>query len=125
EGVMDRDQLVRSQVADPGRWFGGTVGTSSDDARVRLFCFPHAGGGSAFFRPWRLALAPDVEVRPVVLPGRESRVHELPYRRIEQLLDPLCTALEPYVDRPYGFFGHSLRAVLAVEVARRCAAGSG
>jgi len=122
---MYRDQLAPTRVADAGRWFGGGSGTASPEARVRLFCFAHAGGGSAFFRPWRLALAPEVEVRPVVLPGREGRVHELPYRRVEQLLDPLCAALEPHLDRPYAFFGHSLGAILAYEAARRCSIGPG
>ena len=107
-----------------GRWFGGGAAPAVP-AGLRLFCFAHAGGGSAFFRPWRLAFGPRVEVRPVVLPGREGRVRELPYRRMEQLLDPLCAALAPHLDRPYAFFGHSLGAILAYEVARRCSAGPG
>ncbi|MFD0395936.1 hypothetical protein ACFQ3Z_43175 [Streptomyces nogalater] len=28
------------------------------EPEVRLFCLPHAGGGGAFFHPWRAALAP-------------------------------------------------------------------
>jgi len=111
--------------ATPTAWLGGDAGVSTGRAAVRLFCFPHAGGGAAFFRPWRLRLAPTVDVRPVILPGRESRVRELPYRRVEQVLDPLCAALLPYLDRPYAFFGHSLGAVLAYEVARRLSAGTG
>lgn len=107
------------------RWIAGDAGVSTDSATVRLFCFAHAGGGAAAYRPWRQALAPGVDVRPVVLPGRESRVRELPYRRVEQLLDPLCEALEPYLDRPYAFFGHSLGSILAYEVARRLSAGPG
>ncbi|WP_406207918.1 alpha/beta fold hydrolase [Kitasatospora sp. NBC_01560] len=104
------------------RWLAGEAGVRADAAAVRLFCFAHAGGGGVAFRPWRQALAPDVDVRPVVLPGRESRVRELPYRRVEQLLDPLCEALEPYLDRPYAFFGHSLGSILAYEAARRFSA---
>ena len=115
-------------VAPPAgatRWLGGDAGVSTEHATARLFCFPHAGGGAVFFRPWRRLLAPGVDVRPVVLPGRESRVRELPYRRVEQVLDPLCAALRPYLDRPYVLFGHSLGAVLAYEVARRLSAGPG
>lgn len=113
------------------RWVGGPVEGVRGDPAVRLFTFAHAGGGAAFFRPWRRALAPRVEVRPVLLPGRESRVREPPYHRIEQLLDPLCAALEPHLDThldthrdthrdtPYALFGHSMGAVVAYEVARR------
>jgi medium-chain acyl-[acyl-carrier-protein] hydrolase len=88
-----------------------------------VFCFAHAGGGPSFFRPWRQALAPAVDIRPVLLPGRESRVRELPYRRMEQLLDPLCAALAPFLDRPYALFGHSMGSVVAYEVARRLSTG--
>ncbi|MET8727399.1 alpha/beta fold hydrolase [Streptomyces parvus] len=105
------------------RWLAGDAGVSTDSAAVRLFCFAHAGGGSTAYRPWRHALAPGIDVRSIVLPGREARVRELPYRRVEQLLHPLCEALEPYLDRPYAFFGHSLGSVLAYEVARRFSAG--
>lgn len=99
------------------RWIGHPHDAMSH-AAVRLFCFAHAGGGAAFFRPWRAALQPEVDVRPVILPGRESRIREAPYRRIEQVLDPLCSAIAPYLDRPYALFGHSMGAVLAYETAR-------
>ncbi|RKT17082.1 medium-chain acyl-[acyl-carrier-protein] hydrolase [Streptomyces sp. 1114.5] len=106
-------------------WLPGGAGAAGEGAAVRLFCFAHAGGGASAYRPWRAAAPPGVEVRPVVLPGRESRVRELPFRRVEQLLDPLCEALEPFLDRPYAFFGHSLGSLLAYEVARRFSAGPG
>lgn len=85
----------------------------------RLFCFSHAGGGPSFFRPWPAALRPEIAVRRVLLPGRESRLDEPPFRRIADLVDPLCAALEPHLDQPYALFGHSMGAVVAYEVARR------
>jgi medium-chain acyl-[acyl-carrier-protein] hydrolase len=100
-------------------WVAGPLANGAADAGLRLFCFAHAGGGPSFFRAWRQALAPAVDVRPVLLPGRESRVRELPYRRMEQLLDPLCAALVPYLDRPYALFGHSMGSIVGYEVARR------
>lgn len=87
--------------------------------RVRLFCLPHAGGGGAFFHPWRAALAPDIEVRPVVLPGRESRIRELPYVTMEQAIGPLAELIGPELDVPYALFGHSMGAAVAYELARR------
>jgi surfactin synthase thioesterase subunit len=107
-----------------GDWVAGPLGDGAATADIRLFCFAHAGGGPSFFRPWRQALAPAVDVRPVLLPGRESRVRELPYRRMGQLLDPLCAALVPYLDRPYALFGHSMGSLIAYEAARRLAAGA-
>lgn len=106
------------------RWIAGDTRRQAPGAVVRLFCFAHAGGGAAFFFPWRRALGPRVDVRPVVLPGRESRSREPPFRRLEALLDPLCAAIGPHVDRPYALFGHSMGAVVAYEVARRLAGAS-
>ncbi|NUR63037.1 MAG: thioesterase [Catenulispora sp.] len=89
------------------------------DAPLRLFCFPHAGGGAGFFRPWRLALQPDVEVCAVVLPGREGRLRETPYVRMTHLLGPLTEALADHIDRPYAILGHSTGAAVGFEAARR------
>ena len=94
----------------------------ADSAGVRLFCFAHAGGGAAVFRPWQRRLAPTADVRPVLLPGRETRLRETPYRGVPELLGPLCDGLLPLLDRPFAFFGHSLGAAVAYETAREIAA---
>ncbi len=98
-------------------WLSGVTETRSA-ARLRLMCFAHAGGGPSFFRPWRELLPPDIEVCPVVLPGRESRRAELPYTRMEQLVPALFQALWPYAQQPFALFGHSLGAIVAYEIAR-------
>lgn len=87
-------------------------------ARLRLFCFSYAGGGAAVFRPWALAMPADVEVAAVLLPGRESRLREPPVQRMSDLLNALAPALEPQLDRPFAFFGHSMGALVAFELAR-------
>jgi surfactin synthase thioesterase subunit len=122
--MYDNRQTRGGPQPATGRWVGGNERHAATDAPLRLFCFSHAGGGAAFFRPWCAALAPAVDVRPVQLPGRESRFDEAPYRRMELLLDPLCAALEPYLDRPYALFGHSMGALVAYEVARRFSTSS-
>jgi surfactin synthase thioesterase subunit len=100
-----------------GRWLGRSARATR--ARIRLFCFAHAGGGAAFFRSWRAALSPDVEVCPVTLPGRESRLGEPAATRIDQVVGPVTEALLPFTDRPYAVFGHSMGSVVGYEVARR------
>jgi surfactin synthase thioesterase subunit len=107
---------------EAGAWVGNGAG-GAHDAPERLFCFAHAGGGAGFFRLWGGALAPEIDVRPVQLPGREWRLDEPPYRRIDALVEPLRAALEPHLDRPYAMFGHSMGALVAFEVARRLGDG--
>ena len=85
-------------------------------ARLRLFCFPFAGGGALTYRTWQEHLSPHIEVCPVQLPGRENRIREQPFRRMQPLVEAICTALAPYLDLPYAFFGHSLGAIVGYEV---------
>lgn len=74
------------------------------------------------FHTWPGALGAEVEVCAVQLPGREERMAEAPFTRMEPLLDALAENLEPRLRRPYVFFGHSMGALVAFEFARRLAA---
>lgn len=84
----------------------------------RLFCFPNAGGGTSFFRTWSDRLPPSISVCPARLPARESRLEEPAISRMEPLIHSLADALSPYSTAPYAFFGHSMGAIVAFELAR-------
>jgi medium-chain acyl-[acyl-carrier-protein] hydrolase len=86
---------------------------------IRLFCFPYAGGGASIFRHWANGLPEFVEVCPVQLPGRETRFREAAFTRLGPLIEALAGELGPYLDPPFAFFGHSMGALLAFELARR------
>lgn len=100
----------------PGRWI--VRHSSAPDAAVRMFCFSHAGGGGGVYRAWPADIGPAVEVWGVQLPGRESRTGEPPYRRMAPLAAGLAEAIGPHLDKPFVFFGHSMGALVAFEVAR-------
>ncbi len=87
-------------------------------ARLRLFCFPYAGGGASLFRSFGQRLPEEIEVWPVQLPGREGRLREPAYARMEPSINALLEALEPHLKPPYAFFGHSMGALIAFELAR-------
>ncbi|MFH0900613.1 MAG: alpha/beta fold hydrolase [Pseudomonadota bacterium] len=99
-----------------GDWF--LVPRRRPAARLRLFCFPHAGGSAAEYHGWAQAFGTDVEVWSANLPGRAGRLHQTPARRIRELIDGLHAALVSALDRPFVFFGHSMGALLAFELAR-------
>ncbi|HEV7474828.1 MAG TPA: alpha/beta fold hydrolase [Pyrinomonadaceae bacterium] len=88
-------------------------------ARVRLFCFPYAGGGAAIFRAWSRELESDIEIIPALLPGRESRLREPAHTRLDPIIDALASDIIPYLDKPFAFFGHSMGALISFELARR------
>jgi len=91
----------------------------SPQVRLRLFCFPYAGGGVSIFRAWSDGLPADVEVCPVQLPGRGTRLMEPPFTRLSPLVQALAEALFPLLDKPFAFFGHSLGALVSFELARQ------
>ncbi|MFE1173353.1 thioesterase II family protein [Streptomyces sp. NPDC058773] len=89
------------------------------DARLRLVCFPHAGGAASFFRDWPQWLPADIELAAVCYPGREDRITQPAVEVMDELADRIAEALAPAVDRPLAFFGHSMGASVAHEVALR------
>ncbi|WP_399083228.1 thioesterase II family protein [Streptomyces sp. BBFR2] len=93
---------------------------------VPLVCFPHAGGSASSYVTLSRHLAPRVEVWAVQYPGRQERRREPLFTEIAGLADAAFEALRPHLTAPFAFFGHSMGAVVAFEVARRCeAAGTG
>jgi len=86
------------------------------DARVRLFCFPYAGGGASIFRSWSM---PGIEICGIQLPGRESRIREIPLRSMDRLADQAAEAVSKYGDLPRAFYGHSMGALVAYELMAR------
>jgi medium-chain acyl-[acyl-carrier-protein] hydrolase len=85
---------------------------------MRLFCFPHAGGGTALYHRWSGEFPREFDVVPLLLPGRERRLAEPPLSNLEDLATAAADALASCLDKPFAVFGHSLGALLAYETAR-------
>jgi len=94
------------------------------DAAIRLFCFHYAGGSASIFRQWPQGL-PTVEVCVVQQPGRATRIGEAAAEHSGPLLETLSREIEPLLDRPFAFFGHSMGALVAFELSRAVRARTG
>jgi pyochelin biosynthesis protein PchC len=92
---------------------------SAPRATLRLVCFPHAGGGAASYRNWADRLPESVEVVGVQYPGRQNRYGEPCVEDMAVLVDQIVAAVSRELSGPVAFFGHSMGAVVAFEVARR------
>jgi surfactin synthase thioesterase subunit/glycosyltransferase involved in cell wall biosynthesis len=85
---------------------------------LRLFCFPHAGGGTMHYQAWQTRLASRIGVCPVRFPGRETRAGERPFERMSDLVDALLAEIPRHLEGPFAFFGHSMGAAVAFELIR-------
>lgn len=88
-------------------------------AKIRLFCFPHAGSSASAFGLWSDRLAPEIEVWAIEYPGRGSRRAETAFVRIQALVSALFPHLRPALTKPFAVFGHSMGALIAFEFLRR------
>lgn len=88
-------------------------------ARLRLFCFPYAGGGASIFRAWADELPKQIEICAIQPPGRENRFSEPRFTQLPALVAALDTAVDPFLqEMPFAFFGHSLGALTSFELTR-------
>ncbi len=88
------------------------------EPRLRLFCLPPAGAGALQYLRWQPALPADVEVCPVMLPGREARWSEPPARSLTEVAGAVAGALTDLPARPFALFGFSMGSWVAFEVTR-------
>jgi medium-chain acyl-[acyl-carrier-protein] hydrolase len=101
----------------PSKWW--LRSNSSASQPIRLFCFPYAGGGPAVFSGWPRLLGGDYEVCTLSLPGRGARMREASICGLEEILQSLYGNIQDLLDVPFMFFGHSMGALLAFELARK------
>ncbi|PCK09269.1 MAG: hypothetical protein COA42_04875 [Alteromonadaceae bacterium] len=87
--------------------------------KMRLFCFSYGFGGPSVYFDWVNALGDDIEVCPVLLPGRETRINEPFTMTIEEVVDSLIDVLLPDLTVPFAFYGHCVGGLLAFLLAKR------
>lgn len=88
------------------------------DALLTLICFPYAGGTAASFRLWQDSLPGSIQLSAVQLPGRSERLLEPPFRQLPEMVQALGPALLPFLNKPFAFFGHSMGALIILELTR-------
>lgn len=98
------------------RWLIGQ--RPSPYAEFRLFCFPYAGGTAAAYHRWPLLAPSRIHLCGVEYPGHGIRLAEEALLTLPSLVRNLADLLEPLLDAPYAFFGHSMGGLVAFELTR-------
>jgi medium-chain acyl-[acyl-carrier-protein] hydrolase len=98
------------------RWL--TLPPNAATARAVVFCFPFAGGGASFYRAWASLVPPSIALCPVQPPGREDRLMERPFDRMQPLVAAAVEEILPHLPPRYALFGHSMGAMMAYEIAQ-------
>lgn len=82
-----------------------------------LLCLPPGGGSARLFKEWARLLPEGLGVAALELPGHGGRLAEPPAARFEDAVAELVDAATPLLERPVMLFGHSMGAVLALDLA--------
>jgi surfactin synthase thioesterase subunit len=88
-------------------------------APVSLLCLPCAGASATMYLRWRRLLPRWIELVPVELPGRGSRMGERFAEDFDELVALLCEEQSQALSGCYVLFGHSMGALLAWGMAAR------
>lgn len=99
-------------LSDP--WF--IIPEPKPKAAKRLFCFHCAGSAASMFYPWVKHLDSSQELIAIQLPGRGTQLGRPLLTDMNSVISYLGEAIAPYCDRPFVFLGHSLGALIALEL---------
>jgi surfactin synthase thioesterase subunit len=93
---------------------------TKEKRKLRLFCFPYAGGNSTtIYTPWRDEISDDIELFAVLLPARGELFLQDAIVDMDELVDKLYKEIVLYLDSDFAFFGHSMGGVIAFALLKR------
>ncbi|OLF58434.1 hypothetical protein BTN33_12640 [Aeromonas veronii] len=84
--------------------------------KLRLFCFPFAGGGTSIFQPWIHSFSDDVELVLYHPPRSFFPNNQLLHQDMDSVISELLCYSDFITREPYAFFGHSLGSHVAFEL---------
>ncbi|MCR5666527.1 MAG: hypothetical protein K6G01_06820 [Eubacterium sp.] len=93
-------------------------GTNREQAEVNLILFTYAGGSPSIFAPWKRLFDEQINLCPVLYPGRELRRQEAIPDKAEDLAKQFVDDNPELFEKDYVLFGHCTGNILSYEVAK-------
>ncbi len=88
--------------------------------KVKLFCFPYAGGSSYIYSKWKKGLDPRIDLQLIELAGRGERLSDKQYQDIYEAIDDLYIKVKGKLNEsPVMLFGYSMGSLLTYEIAKK------
>jgi medium-chain acyl-[acyl-carrier-protein] hydrolase len=88
--------------------------------KIKLFCFPYAGGSAVIFNKWKQFLHAGIELIPVELAGRGKRIHEPLYKDVPEAIDDVFQIVSKGINGlPYALFGHSMGGMISYQLSQK------
>lgn len=89
-------------------------------SKIKLFCFPYAGGSAVIFNKWKQYLNAEIELIPIELAGRGKRIHEHLYPDAPAVINDVYEIVRKTIDgSPFSLFGHSMGAMISYQLCQR------
>lgn len=86
-------------------------------SKIKLFCLPYAGSSAMVYYQWNKYMDKHIDLHPVELVGRGSRIDVPFYDSISDAVEDVCCSIKKYIDdTPYAIFGHSMGSWIAFEL---------
>lgn len=89
------------------------------DKKLRVVVFPHAGGGTLFYRDFKSAFKHS-DVSVIQYPGREEKYAQVMPDTVGELADEIFREYRDLFKSDYVIWGHSMGSTVGYEVAKRC-----
>lgn len=86
---------------------------------MKLFCLPYAGGSAVMYYKFEKYLSEDIELIPVELSGKGSRIDEKPYDSFHELVDDITEIIYKSIKlgEQFALLGYSMGSTIIYEVA--------
>lgn len=85
--------------------------------KIKLFCFPFAGGISCYYNKFKSILNEKIVLIPIELPGRGTKFSIPPKTNIKEVIENIShDVISQLDDQPYMFWGHSLGSLIEYEL---------
>lgn len=95
------------------------VGDLHPNTQYQLFCCGYAGSHAGIYFSWLEYMPENIQICATELPGRASRSGDALLSEMSHIIDDILPDVAEYIilhKKPFGFFGHSMGALIAYEL---------